>query len=451
MRRERNPLLTAYAVLVYAFLFAPIVVLIVFSFNDSRRNIQWRGFTLDWYPRLFANDELLDALSVTLQVAVAAVLVSVILGSLIGLGLARLQSRARAGADTLLLLPMVTPEIVVGLSLLLFFLQLFDAHGSVGQLQLAHITFCISYVAVVVRARAAGMDPNLEEAARDLGASALGAFRFVTLPILAPAIAAGAMLAFALSFDDYVITTFNAGVGSSTLPLYIYGKIKFGVTPEINAISTIVVAVTAVAILIAWRAGAFSPATERRDAGDQRDLHDHCRGDRRRDPPRMAVRPTRGLRAQQARRRRRRLTWLGGPLVLGAPVAGVGTSVRCCTWPPSGYTDTTRYPWRLQGGHTRINGSFRAARGGLRDPPTNRRSGRVAVCRARRHVHGPGPVARRIGRTRARRPGAGPGDVVAAVRPRADGRTDRQSCRGARTAARRPAPAVRTRTIGRPG
>ena len=126
MRRERNPLLTAYAVLVYAFLFAPIVVLIVFSFNDSRRNIQWRGFTLDWYPRLFANDELLDALSVTLQVAVVAVLVSVILGSLIGLGLARLQSRARAGADTLLLLPMVTPEIVVGLSLLLFFLQLFD-------------------------------------------------------------------------------------------------------------------------------------------------------------------------------------------------------------------------------------------------------------------------------------------------------------------------------------
>jgi spermidine/putrescine transport system permease protein len=255
MRRERNPLLTAYAVLVYAFLFAPIVVLIVFSFNDSRRNIQWRGFTLDWYPRLFANDELLGALSVTLQVAVAAVLVSVILGPLIGLGLARLQSRARAGADTLLLLPMVTPEIVVGLSLLLFFLQLFDANGSVGQLQIAHITFCISYVAVVVRARAAGMDPNLEEAARDLGASALGAFRFVTLPILAPAIAAGAMLAFALSFDDYVITTFNAGVGSSTLPLYIYGKIKFGVTPEINAISTIIVAVTAVAILLAWRFG----------------------------------------------------------------------------------------------------------------------------------------------------------------------------------------------------
>jgi spermidine/putrescine transport system permease protein len=255
VNRERNPLLSLYALLVYAFLFAPIVVLIVFSFNDSRRNIQWRGFTLDWYPALLSNDELLDSLWVTLQVAIVAVLVSTILGSLIGLGLARLRSRARAGADTLLLLPMVTPEIVVGLSLLLFFLQLFDANGSVGQLQIAHITFCISYVAVVVRARAAGMDPNLEEAARDLGASAWGAFRFVTLPLLAPAIAAGAMLAFALSFDDYVITTFNAGVGSSTLPLYIYGKIKFGVTPEINAISTIIVAITAVAILAAWRFG----------------------------------------------------------------------------------------------------------------------------------------------------------------------------------------------------
>ena len=190
--------------------------------------------------------------------AVVAVLVSTILGALLGLGLARLRFRGRGATETLLLVPMVTPEIVMGLSLLLFFLQVFDAHGSVVQLWVAHITFCISYVAVVVRARAANMDPQLEEAARDLGASAWGAFRYVTLPLIAPAVVAGALLAFSLSFDDYVVTTFNAGVGSSTLPLYIYGKIKFGVTPEINAISTIVVALTAVAILIAWRAGAFS-------------------------------------------------------------------------------------------------------------------------------------------------------------------------------------------------
>ena len=262
MSRERNPLLAAFAIAVYGFLFAPVVVLIVFSFNSAKRGLAWQGFTLDWYPTLFSNDELLDALGVTLQVAVIAVVISTVLGSLLGLGLARLRFRGSAATETLLLVPMVTPEIVMGLSLLLFFLQLFDARGSVGQLSIAHATFCISYVAVVVRARAANMNPALEEAARDLGASAWGAFRFVTLPLIAPAVIAGALLAFSLSFDDYVVTTFNAGVGSSTLPLYIYSKVKFGVTPEINAISTIVVAGTAIALLIAWRLGAFRGAVK---------------------------------------------------------------------------------------------------------------------------------------------------------------------------------------------
>jgi spermidine/putrescine transport system permease protein len=250
--RANRPL-TAFAALVYAFLFAPIVVLIVFSFNDSRRNFQWRGFTTEWYGRLFENSELLDALFVTLQVALVAVVIATVLGTLLGLALARVRFRGRGAAETLLLLPMLTPEIVLGLSLLVFFLQLFDARGSVAQLSIAHATFCISYVAVTVRARAAGMNAHLEEAARDLGASAWGAFRHVTLPLIAPGVAAGAMLAFALSFDDYVVSTFNAGVGSSTLPLYIYSKIKFGVTPEVNAISTLIVAFTAVAILVAWR------------------------------------------------------------------------------------------------------------------------------------------------------------------------------------------------------
>jgi spermidine/putrescine transport system permease protein len=129
--------------------------------------------------------------------------------------------------------------------------------GSVGQISIAHITFCISYVAVTVRARASGMDPRLEEAARDLGASAWGAFRFVTVPLIMPAVLAGAMLAFALSFDDLVVTLFNAGVGSTTLPIFIYSSIKFGVTPQINAISTIIVAVDSIALFIAWRLGAF--------------------------------------------------------------------------------------------------------------------------------------------------------------------------------------------------
>ena len=225
----------------------------------------WRGFTLDWYPTLLGQR----------GAARRAV------GDAAGRGRRRHRvddprHAARPGAgpacgsaaarptETLLLLPMVTPEIVMGLSLLIFFFQLFEARGSFGQLSIAHITFCISYVAIVVRARAAGMDPRLEEAARDLGASASGAFRYVTLPLILPAVLSGALLAFALSFDDYVVTTFNAGVGSSTLPLYIYSKVKFGVTPEINAISTIIVAVTAIAVLVAWRLGAFRGSSERR-------------------------------------------------------------------------------------------------------------------------------------------------------------------------------------------
>ena len=253
----RNRWLSAFAVLIYAFLFAPIVVLILFSFNNSRRTFVWHGFTLDWYPKLFENADLLDALRVTMIVAVVAVIVSTILGSLLGLGLARLRFRGSGATETLLLLPMVTPEIIMGISLLIFFFQLFGGVGSIGQISIAHITFCISYVAVTVRARAAGMDPKLEEAARDLGASAWGAFRYVTVPLILPAVIAGAMLAFALSFDDLVVTSFNAGVGSTTLPIFIYSSIKFGVTPQINAISTVIVAVVSIALFIAWRLGAF--------------------------------------------------------------------------------------------------------------------------------------------------------------------------------------------------
>ena len=252
--------LTAFVVATYVFLFAPIVVLVAFSFNDSRRTFIWQGFTVEWYERLLRNRELLDALRVTLEVAAVAVVGSVILGSLLGLGLARLRFRGSGAVQTLLLLPMVTPEIIMGISLLVFFFQLFGLNGSVVQISLAHVTFCISYVAITVRARAANLDPRLEEAARDLGASAWGAFRHVTLPLLAPAVAAGAMLAFALSFDDLVVTSFNAGVGSTTLPVQIYSAIRFGVTPQINAISTIIVAVVSLILLVAWRLGAFRTA-----------------------------------------------------------------------------------------------------------------------------------------------------------------------------------------------
>ncbi len=258
MRRDRNPWLAATAIAFFVFLYLPIAILILFSFNDSKRNFLWRGFTLKWYPTLFANDALLQALTVSLEVALISVIVATMLGTLLGLGIARLRSSAAGGvSDTLLLLPMITPEIVMGVSLLLFFAQLLGAHGSIWQISIAHVTFSISYVAIIVRARALQLDPRMEEAARDLGASPFTAFLHVTLPLVAPAVAAGALIAFALSIDDLIVTTFNAGVGSSTLPLYIYSRIRFGVTPEINAISTIIVAVTAIAMLVAWRAGAF--------------------------------------------------------------------------------------------------------------------------------------------------------------------------------------------------
>jgi len=224
VRRERNPLLTAYAIAVYVFLFLPIAILVLFSFNDSKRNFAWRGFTLRWYPELFGDSEVLAALWVTLQVAFVSVLVTTVLGTLLGLGLARLrQSRAAGASDTLILLPMVTPEIVMGISLLLFFGLVFHANGSMAQIAIAHIAFSISYVAILVRSRAVSLDPRMEEAARDLGAGPRQAFFHVTLPLIAPAVAAGALLAFALSFDDLIITSFNAGVGSSTLQSIVRG------------------------------------------------------------------------------------------------------------------------------------------------------------------------------------------------------------------------------------
>jgi ABC-type spermidine/putrescine transport system permease subunit II len=153
---------------------------------------------------------------------------------------------------------MVTPEVVMGISLLLFFALAFSANGSIWQIAIAHIAFSISYVAIIVRARAVSLDPRMEEAARDLGASPAAAFFHITLPLIAPAVGAGALIAFALSFDDLIITSFQAGVGSSTLPLYIYSRIRFGVSPEINAISTIIVTVTAVLIILATWYGARS-------------------------------------------------------------------------------------------------------------------------------------------------------------------------------------------------
>ncbi|HET9333602.1 MAG TPA: ABC transporter permease [Gemmatimonadota bacterium] len=230
----------------------PVVVLMAFSFNASRFSMEWSGFTLIWYARLLERGDILEALRASLVVALASTALATALGTLIALALARHAFPGRRVYQGLLYLPIVTPEIVVGISLLV----LFAAAGvqlGLGTITIAHVAFNISFVAVVVLARLQGMGRDLEEAAMDLGARPWTTFFRITLPQILPGVVAGALLAFTMSFDDFVITFFVAGVGSTTLPLLVYSMVRRGVEPTINAISTIILVVTTVAILVAYR------------------------------------------------------------------------------------------------------------------------------------------------------------------------------------------------------
>ena len=248
--RGPNPWLRLHALLVYGFLYAPILVLVVFSFNSDRRNAAWKGFTLHWYQALWTDETVRRALSNSLQVGLGATLVATVLGTMAALALSRYRFPGRSLVGGLVFLPLVVPEIVMGISILSLYLALHQ-RLSLVTVMLAHIAFCISYVTITVRARLAGMDPSLEEAAADLGASPWETFRLVTLPQILPAIVSGALLSFTLSFDDFVITFFTAGVGAGTLPLAIHSMLKFGVTPEINALSTLMLATT-LTLMGAW-------------------------------------------------------------------------------------------------------------------------------------------------------------------------------------------------------
>ncbi len=243
--RSRGPtwLLRVHALLVYAFLYAPIVVLVLFSFNSDQRNATWKGFTLHWYWRLFSDEAVHRALGNSLKVGLVATLVATLLGTMAAIGLSRHRFPGRGLVGGLVFIPLVVPEIVMGLSILTFFLTIRQTL-SIYTVMLAHIAFCVSYVIITVRARLAGMDPSLEEAAADLGATPWQTFRLVTLPQILPGVISGALLCFTLSFDDFVITFFTAGVGAGTLPLTIHSMLKFGVTPEINAISTLMLVCT---------------------------------------------------------------------------------------------------------------------------------------------------------------------------------------------------------------
>lgn len=247
MTRRLPRSLVAFTALCFVLLHLPVLVLAVFSLNQSRFSVQWTGFTLEWYRRLLERPDILAALRVSLTVGAVSTLVSTVLGTMIALALARHRFRGRTLLEGLLYLPIVTPEIVVGISLLLLFATLHLALG-IPTIVVAHVAFSVSFVTVVVRARLEGMDRALEEAALTLGADEVATFRRVTLPLLWPGILAGALLAFTMSIDDFVITFFVSGPGSTTLPVLIYSMARRTIEPTINAVSTVLVAVTTVLI-----------------------------------------------------------------------------------------------------------------------------------------------------------------------------------------------------------
>ena len=229
-----------------------ILVLVAFSFNASKFSAEWRGFTIQWYHRLLERADVIHGLELSLVVATVSTVISAALGTLVALALARHRFRGRPAVEAFLYVPVVTPEIVVGISLLLLFALLGLPLG-VATIVIAHVAFSLSFVVIVVRARLAGMDTSLEEAALILGADEITAFRRVTLPQLWPGVMAGALLAFILSFDDFLITSFVAGSGTSTLPLVVYGMARRNVEPSINAISTIILVVTTAVLYLAER------------------------------------------------------------------------------------------------------------------------------------------------------------------------------------------------------
>lgn len=259
--RRRSVWLWSAALAAYAFLYLPLIIVVVYSFNDSRLNAEWVGFTLDWYRKLARNEEMLTAAGNSLLIALVTSVVSSALGTMAGVAMYRYRLRL---LPVLVLTPIAIPEILMGVALLIFFVLL-DFTLGVVSVTLAHIAFCIGFVAIVVRSRLAGMDESLTEAARDCGAAPWQAFRYVTLPLIMPGVIAGALMAFTLSIDDFVITFFTAGAGTVTLPLQIYSMIKIAVTPEVNAVSTLLMLLTLVLIVIASK---VSPTLFRSKQGD---------------------------------------------------------------------------------------------------------------------------------------------------------------------------------------
>jgi spermidine/putrescine transport system permease protein len=244
--------------LVLFFLYAPLITLVAFSFNDSRRNIVWRGFTLDYYDKALNNASLMEALLNSITIAFLATLVSIVLGALAAVMLWRFRFPFKAAAEGAMALPIVVPEICMGVAMLVFFAKIGFPSDLVwpfnlGAITIAHITFCFPFVTMVVRSRLTSFNREEEEAAKDLGASEWQAFRDVLLPHMKPGLIAGGLLAFTLSLDDFVITFFTSGPNTITFPVKVYSMVRFSVTPEVNAASAIVIALTVILTTIALK------------------------------------------------------------------------------------------------------------------------------------------------------------------------------------------------------
>jgi len=273
MSNKRSPWVTLTALFVYIFLYAPVVVLIVFAFNSSRTNIVFEGVVNQgpcgpfyWFCRLAENDDALEAAGNTLVIAVASALIATVIGTMAALALQRYAFPVKRASEAALYIPIVIPEIVMGIGILVFFSAIFSAINNtlgltgdsrlslgLGTVIVSHVAFSVPFVTLVVRARLHGFDRSLEEAAMDLGANEFTTFRRVTLPMIAPGVLSGGLLAFTLSLDDFIITFFTTGPGSTTLPIYVYGLLRRIVTPEVNALSTIWILTVLVVVFISQR------------------------------------------------------------------------------------------------------------------------------------------------------------------------------------------------------
>ncbi|AHK14797.1 MULTISPECIES: ABC transporter permease subunit [Thalassolituus] len=254
---SRYPLLIILLLCGYAFLYLPIFSLIIYSFNESRLVTVWGGFSTKWYGELVNNAPLLNAAWLSIKIAALNATLAIVLGTFAALAIVRMRgTRGHKSLGIMVTAPLVMPEIIIGLSLLLLFVALEDLTGwpeGRGQVTIliAHVTFSMAYVTVIVQSRLAHMDRSIEEAAMDLGARPLKVFFTITLPMIAPALAAGWLLAFTLSMDDLVIASFVSGPGATTLPMVVYSSVRLGVSPQINALATIMIAVVSLAVLIA--------------------------------------------------------------------------------------------------------------------------------------------------------------------------------------------------------